>query len=96
MSKTKKFETPAGYEYSSEDYYENHQINKGRSDKTCVYCGNVIPKGQPHTVHKFYGEGEFPSEPTHDMNKDHGDNLKEGEKSCTMLFKEGLGLASYH
>lgn len=88
------FETPAGYELDSEDYYESRTVTKGKSDKTCCFCGKTIPRGQPHTVHKFYPE--FQSYNTHDMNPDHGDNLKEGEKSCTQQLKEGLQLPSYY
>ena len=88
------FETPAGYELNSEEYYENRKINSGRSNKTCCFCGKNIPKGQPHTMHHFYPE--FYAYPTHDMDENHGDNLKEGEKSCTQKLKEGLGLPSYY
>jgi hypothetical protein len=95
MSKV-TIETPAGYELSSEEYYENRVVNAGRSTKTCAYCGGDIPKGQRHTVHKFYGDGDFPSYPTHDMNPQHGDNLQPGEKSCTQKLKEDLKLASYY
>lgn len=90
------FETPAGYELSSEEYYENRVVQKGRSSKTCTYCGEDIPIGQKHTVHKFYGDGDFPSYPTHDMHPKHGDNLQPNEKSCTQKLKEGLKLADYY
>ena len=55
------------HEYlTKEDYYESQSVGtKARSDKICEHCGKSIPKGQPHTVHKFYGDGEYPSYPTH-------------------------------
>lgn len=84
----KIFKTPIGYEFNTEDYYEDRSVNKGRSDKNCVYCGKTIPKGQKHTMHHFYPE--FDSYATHDMNPVHGDNMAIGEKSCTQLFKEGF------
>ena len=61
-------ESDIKHEYLEEsDYYEDSHINSGRKDKTCEHCGKTIPKGEPHTVHKFYGEGgEWPSYPTHD------------------------------
>ena len=77
-------ETPAGYEFNKEDYYEARSVNKGRSDKSCAFCGKTRPKGQKHTMHHFYPE--FTAYPTHDMNADHGDNPANGEKTCTEEF----------
>lgn len=85
------FDSPLGYSIDPEMYYESHTVGKGRTDKDCVYCGKVIPKGQKHTVHKFYGDGgDWPTHPTHDMHQDHGDSLGPNEKSCTDLFNEEM------
>lgn len=87
MSKTlTEVKTPAGWEFNREEYYESRSVSKGRSDKTCVECGKTIPKGQKHTMHHFYPE--FSAYATHDMNKDHGDSITPGEKSCTQIFVE--------
>lgn len=48
-----------------DDYYESSTVKKGRSNKTCEHCGKPIPIGMPHTVHKFYGDGDYPNYPTH-------------------------------
>lgn len=39
-----------------EEYYESKSVNKGRTDKTCEYCGKTIPQGTPHDMHHFYPE----------------------------------------
>lgn len=52
-----------------EDFYEFNKVGtRARSDKTCTCCGNIIPKGQPHLVAKFYPE--FMSYPIHEDCKD--------------------------
>lgn len=92
MSKNKTFETAYGYEIQGDMYYDRHTVRAGRSMKDCAFCGDVIPKGQPHTVHKFYGDdGEWPTHATHDMDPVHGDNVQPGEKTCTVKFLEALG-----
>lgn len=81
------------HEYlTAEDYYEINSVGtKGRMDKTCEYCGGNIPKGQPHDVHKFYGDGgDWPTYPTHKMNPLTGDNVSEGTQTCSELFVESL------
>ena len=51
--------TPAGCEFDPEEYYESRSVGtKARSDKTCVQCGKIIPKGTPHVMHHFYPEFE--------------------------------------
>jgi hypothetical protein len=46
-----------------EDYYETRSVKRGRTQKRCEHCGQVIPKGSPSDVHHFYPE--FESYPTH-------------------------------
>ena len=56
---------PTKHEYlKQEDYYETRGVGtKARKDKTCVHCGQNIPKGEPHDMHHFYPE--FYAEATH-------------------------------
>lgn len=76
------------HEYLSEDeYYEPRSVSRGRSDKTCEFCGRVIPKGTPHEMHHFYPE--FDSYPTH-TEKTANTNVEYGGKSCSELFMESL------
>lgn len=49
----------------AEDYYESNSVSAGRSTYTCEHCGNTIPSGGPSVVHKFYGDGDWPSYRTH-------------------------------
>ena len=47
-----------------EDFYEFNNVGtKARTNKTCDCCGELIPKGQPHSVAKMYPE--FASYPVH-------------------------------
>lgn len=60
-----------------ENYYEYRRINKGRTDKICEHCGEIIKIGTLHDVHKFFDDdGSYPSYPTH--------------INCSELFKESL------
>lgn len=53
------------YSHLKGNYYETRSVGtRARSDKTCVQCGNNIPRGMPHRMHHFYPE--FDAYPTHD------------------------------
>jgi len=66
------------HEYlDDEDSYESSSVGtRAHGDKTCDHCGKVIPKGMPHTMMKFYGDGDYPTYPVHN--------------ECEQLFEDSL------
>ncbi len=71
------------HEYlKEEDYYETNSVGtRAHSSYSCEHCGSNIPKGTPHSVHKFYPE--FQGYRTHHKCDDKflESLLKDGEKS---------------
>ena len=58
-----------------ENYYESRSVGtRAKSSKWCEYCGENIPKGEPHDMNHFYPE--FDAYATH--------------KSCTQPFIKSL------
>ncbi len=78
------------HEYLKEEmYYSSGSVGtRGQRDKTCEYCGDTIPKGEPHDTHKFYGEnGDWPTYATHNYN---AENPQRVGMTCSEKFRKSL------